>query len=337
MNLQSHDVTAEDGTRLRMWEDAPEKRGERDEAVLFVHGAITHSRALFAPPVEGDDSTPGDPTFDDSSSDDSTPDDSTLDDLTPDDSYSWLRATARAGRTAYALDVRGYGESEFPPEMDEPPEENDPPVLAADAELDVAAAFEFAAERHATIHVVGVSWGTMTTGRFFAERDPDAASYVQCAPVYAPPYDFEEGISALGLDPDLDAYFVDDRETVAERQEADENPELFEAVWRAMVESGQGVDEDTYKAQTGALADVKACCAGDPPYDPGAISAPTLVVRGSDDVTSQRSDALTLYDELGATDDRKEYAEIAGADHYAMHGERRRALYDLASAFHDRN
>ncbi|WP_137286103.1 alpha/beta hydrolase [Halorussus salinisoli] len=310
MNLTPHDVTAPDGTLLRVWEDPPEGDTPPDEAVLFVHGAITHSRALFAPPVEGDDS------------------------------YSWLRATADAGRTAYTLDVRGYGDSEFPPEMDDPPESNDPPILARDAESDVAAAFDFAAERHDAIHLVGVSWGTMTTGRFLAERDRDVASYVQCAPVYDPPYEFEDGISALGLDPDLDAYFVDHERDVRERQDGDEDPALFEAVWRAMVESGQGDAADreyAYVAQTGALADVKACCAGDPPYDPGEIAAPTLVVRGSDDDTSQRSDALTLYDELGAADDRKEYAELAGADHYAMHGDRRRALYDLTTAFHDRN
>ncbi|WP_210424125.1 alpha/beta fold hydrolase [Halorussus ruber] len=251
-----------------------------------------------------------------------------------------VRATAEAGRTAYALDVRGYGDSEFPPEMAEPPEENDPPVRAADAEADVAAAFEFAAERHAAVHVVGVSWGTMTTGRFFAERNPDASSYVQCAPVYAPPYEFAEGISALGLDPELDAYFEDDRETVAERKDENANPNLFEATWRSMVKSGQGAAadrEEAYVAQTGALADVRECCAGNPPYDPGDISAPTLVVRGSEDGVSERSDALTLYDELGAARSRNEYVELAGADHYAMHGDRRRALFDLVTAFQGRN
>lgn len=317
MNLTAHDVTAEDGTRLRVWEDEPEairkddpdgtdRSTDTDEAVLFVHGAITHSRALFAPPVEGDSS------------------------------YSWLRATAEAGRTAYALDVRGYGDSEFPPEMDRPPEDNDPPVRADDAARDVAAGFEFVAERHDAVHLVGVSWGTITTGRFVAERDPPLASYTQCAPVYDPPYDFAEGIGALGLDPDLDAYFTDDRETVAARR-ASADDALFEGVWRAMVESGQGVDEDSYVAQTGALADVRDCCEGNPPYDPGEIAVPTLVVRGSDDAVSMRSDALSLYDDLGSADDRKEYAELAGADHYAMHGDRRRALYELVSAFQDRN
>ena len=306
MNPTAHDVTAEDGTRLRVWEDATDETIDAEEAVLFLHGGMTHSRALFAPPVEGDDS------------------------------YSWLRAATAAGRAAYALDVRGYGESEFPPEMDEPPEENDPPVLAEDAAVDVAAAFAFVADRHETVHVVGVSWGTMTGGVFFAENDPDAASFTMCAPVYDPTYEFEAGVAALGLDTDLNAYFVDDRETVEARQDGEENP-VFEAVWTAMVESGQGLgDRDAYVAQTGAVADVGRCCDGAPPYNAAHIDVPSLVVRGSEDGTSQRSDALAVYDELGSTDDYKEYAEVAGGDHFVMHGERRQTLYTLVSAFQDR-
>jgi alpha-beta hydrolase superfamily lysophospholipase len=326
MNLTAHDLTAEDGTRLRLWEDAPSaadsspsesdpSAGESPddspaEAVVFVHGAITHSRALFAPPVEDEAGR-------------------------ADDSYSWLRATAETGRTAYALDVRGYGDSDLPPE-------NDPPVRAGEAAADVAAAVEFADERHDAVHLVGVSWGTMTTGRFLAEETgaPPVASYTQCAPVYDPPYEFAEVVSAFDLDSDLGAHYAEDRETVAERKDADANPRLFEAVWTAMVESRQGEAadrEDAYAAQTGALADVRACCEGNPPYDPGEIGAPTLVVRGTDDETSRRSDAVALYDGLGSDGDRREYAELAGADHYAMHGERRRALYDLVAAWFDRN
>jgi fermentation-respiration switch protein FrsA (DUF1100 family) len=66
------------------------------------------------------------------------------------------------------------------------------------------------------------------------------------------------------------------------------------------------------------------------------VTVPSLVVRGSADEVSVREDALSLYDDLGARDDRKEYAELAGGDHYVMHGPRRRALYDVVAAFHAR-
>lgn len=48
------------------------------------------------------------------------------------------------------------------------------------------------------------------------------------------------------------------------------------------------------------------------------------------------SDALTLFDELGADDGRKEYAEVAGGDHFLFHGPRRRALYDVVYRFQQR-
>ncbi len=301
--MDSHDITADDGTRLNLWERSPP---DPDAAVVFLHGALTCSRALFAPPVPGDDS------------------------------YSWLHAAAEE-RAAFALDVRGYGDSERPPEFDEPPEANDPPVRASDAKQDVRAAYEYVADRHETVHLVGVSWGTMTGGVFASENDPDLASLTQCAPVYLPAYEFEAGLAALGLEPDLDAYVVETRAAVEDRKGEEDDEELFEAVWRTQVESGQGIDgEDAYVAQTGAFADVQDACDGTPPYDASEIDVPTLVVRGSADVISSREDATRLYDDLEVAGDRAAYTELDGGDHYVMHGSRRRALYDVVSSFHAR-
>jgi pimeloyl-ACP methyl ester carboxylesterase len=308
MSLRSHDVTACDGLSLNLWErssDSGEPADDREEAVLFVHGSITCARALFDPPLD-------------------------------DDSYSWLAATVEDGRTAFALDVRGYGDSDLPSEMHEPPEANAPPVRADRAADDLADAFAVVSERFSATHLVGVSWGTNVCGRFVARDRPDVASLVQCAPIYRTPYDVEEGLDALGLDPDLDAYHYQDRETVESRQGDDANSDLFEAVWRTQVQSNQGIDDETYIAQTGALADYADCCADDPPYDAAGINVPTLVVRGTEDAISWRDDALALYGELGVPGRRSEYTELAGADHYAMHGARRDALYAATNAFHDR-
>ncbi|MFC7156254.1 alpha/beta hydrolase [Halomarina halobia] len=301
MDPIAHTVEARDGLALNLWERTA---ADAEEAVLYVHGSITCSRALFDPPVTGDDS------------------------------HSWLAATADSGRTAFALDVRGYGDSERPPELEEPPGENGPPVRADLAANDIADAYAVVREEYDAVHLVGVSWGTNTCGRFVERDAPDARSLTQVAPVYNVPYDVEEGLAALGVDPDFGAYYYQEYETVKERQgEADE---LFEAIWRTQVESNQGVDEDRYLAQTGALADYYDCGRGEPPYDAANVEVPTLVIRGSADAISVREDATTLYDELGSPDDEAEYHELAGADHYVMHGHRRRALYDVAGAFQDR-
>ena len=299
-DIQRHDVTADDGTRLRIYEVAPDAY---DEAVLCLHGGLTPARALFAPPV-GDGA-----------------------------SHSWLHAIADSGRAAFALDVRGYGESEMLPEYDEPADANDPPVRAEDAAHDVKAAYDFVADRADGVHLLGVSWGTMTGGTFLEQYDDTPNSVVQCAPVYKSPIDFADAAAALGLGTTLDAYVVEEYDVVKERQGG--GP-VFEAVWRAVVESDQRLDDDSYVAQTGAIADTKDCCAGNPPYAADAIDVPTLVVRGSEDHTSQREDALTLYDELDVPGDAAEYAELRGGDHFVMHGPRRRDLYDITAAFWDR-
>lgn len=296
MSLTAHDIHAADDTRLRLWAaeaDAP-------EAVVYVHGAITNGRALFAPPL--------------------------------DESYSWLGATTRRGRAAYALDVRGYGDSDQPAVFDAPPEANPPAVRAPEAAHDVAAAVKFAADQHETVHLVGVSWGTMTSGVYLSDRDTPVDSYAAVAPVYKPEYDFRLIREALDVEGELGAYQTETRTEAAERMG---ESELFEAIWEAQAGSNQGVDgEDAYKGPLGAFADTIDCCRGTPPYDAEAIDVPTLVVRGTADQIAERSDALSLYDELSTP--LREYAEIGGGDHYVMHGPVRQKLYALTNAFHDR-
>lgn len=301
MELTAHDIHAEDETRLRLWETTTDTN--QMEAVVYVHGAITNSRALFAPPLA-------------------------------DSSYSWLGATAASGRTAYALDIRGYGDSEQPSILEAPPKENPPAVRAPEAAMDIRAALEFVAARHQQIHLVGVSWGTMTSGRYL-ETDPvGVESYTAVAPVYKPGYEFTLVKQALGIDGELGAYMIESREEAAQRMGGD-GSQLFEAIWDAQAGSNQGIDDaDAYKGPLGAFADTIDCCQGDPPYAGPEIDVPTFVIRGTADQISQRDDALTLYDELETP--HKEYTEIGRADHYIMHGPVRERLYGAVNAFHDR-
>lgn len=300
MSLQSHDIEARDGATLNCWEHSPD---DADEAILFVHGSITNARALFATPVEDDDS------------------------------YSWLHA-AELGRAAFALDVRGYGHSDLPPEMDAPPEANGPPVRADQAANDIGDTLGFVREHYGTVHLVGVSWGCHACGRLLERDSPTVATYTAVAPAYKPRYDFEDGLAALGVDGLDVAWYTQDKATVRARQGGDEA--LFEAVWQAQVESNQGIDEETYIAQTGALADWADSCRSEPVWDPAAIDVPTLVVRGSADEIADRPGTLDHYDELDVPGNRADYVEIEGSDHYLMHSDRRGEFFRTVQDFQTR-
>lgn len=327
MTVLAHDITARDGTRLRLWEHPAE---DTREAVLFVHGATYPGRAVFATAREGND--------------------------------SWLASVARAGRGAYALDIRGYGDSERPAAMDEPASalSGDPPVRAAQAAEDVQDTLAVVGERSRRIHLVGYSWGTMVCGMLLAGADaPSVASLTQFAPVHRLPV-----ARAARFDPGDPPRPTRTVTRAAVRERWDEQvPEgttpaavrggntgadpTFEAFWTALATSGQATDrgpaggdrsgerpaETTIVAPNGTLVDLRAST-DRALYDPARISVPTLVVRGSADPTAGREDALALYDALGT--DEKEYVEVAGGTHFLPLERRRETLYDVVRTFQRR-
>ena len=294
--LEALDVESGDGTRVRVWRRVPEGA---TEAVLFVHGATYGGRAAFAP--EG---------------------------------HSWLDDVAAAGRAAYTLDARGYGDSERPPELDAPAGDADPVVRAETAARDAAAALETARDEFETVHLVGYSWGSMIAGTMLDDLAVEVASLVQYAPVYSPAADRESDFSPG--DPPAAYRTVTEAET-RERwasQRPDAVPEeAFEAFWGTLLDSGQHAGEGRVVAPNGTLVDLTAAV-DEPVYDPGAIGVPTLVVRGSLDTASRRPDALALYDAVGADD--RAYTEIAGGTHFMQFEAPRERLVGTVRAFHDR-
>lgn len=290
------DVTAPDGTLIRRWERRPP---DAAEAVCFVHGATYGARGAFDPA-----------------------------------GFSWLAAVRGSGRAAVAVDVRGYGDSERPPELEAPADEHGPVVRASTAARDVASALEGLGDAYRRVHLVGYSWGTIICGRAIAEQGLDVDSLVQYGPVYRPPETHRDRFSPG----DPPAAYRRVTRAEARSRWADQRPDgdvpgdAFEAFWAALVGSGQRVDDESILAPNGTLLDLQAAVDA-PPYDAGAVDIPTLVVRGSLDTASTRTDALGLFDALG-TDDR-EYVEVAGGSHFLQYEPRRAVLYDAVRCFQD--
>ncbi|PSQ46853.1 hypothetical protein BRD19_11230 [Halobacteriales archaeon SW_7_65_23] len=65
-----------------------------------------------------------------------------------------------------------------------------------------------------------------------------------------------------------------------------------------------------------------------------AVKSRTNHYQGSDDALADRQGSLACFGRL--TVDQSEYVELAGVDHYMMHGERRAEVFDLVSEFQDR-
>lgn len=284
-----------------------------DAAIVFVHGATYAGRAAFDPRTAPE--------------------------------HSWLLWAAETNRAAFAVDVRGYGDSERPAGMAQGNETEAPPARATDAATDVAATLRFVRDRvSCPVHLVGTSWGTMIAGRLLTRTDaPEVASVTLYAPVFEPD---PELLSGMGTDPAptravtrteakrrWDEQVPIDPTATIRNGTADSDP-VFEAFWDSLVSSGQGIDgEDAIVAPNGTLVDLAEAADGNHPYDPGAIDVPTLVVRGSLDSTATRADALRVYDRLSVPNDASTYAELAGGTHFLHLERRRKALYRTVDAF----
>jgi pimeloyl-ACP methyl ester carboxylesterase len=304
---RAHDVTARDGLRLRLWERSPD---DPEEAVLFVHGATYGGRSMFDPPV-------------------------------PEGYVTWLRFAADRGRAAFAVDVRGYGDSERPSlEM----RNGEPPVRASQAACDVADALAWIREEgFDRVHLVGVSWGTNIAGTLFEEYGPTeeygVASLVQQAPVYDPSPELREAFDHDGTPyrtvtkPEVEerwnAQILEGEDPAAWRGGEPGDDFVLDAVWEALHDSGQRAGDEEILAPNGTLEDVQQA----PVYDAAVIDVPTLVARPSLDTTSTREDALGLYDALEVPEGRAEYAEFDGGTHMIHLERRRHALFDATDAF----
>ncbi|MFB6206961.1 MAG: alpha/beta fold hydrolase [Haloglomus sp.] len=305
VSLTTHDVSGTAGTLcVSEW-----RSGDADEGVLFVHGATYPGRAIFGP---GLDETPG-----------------------------WGPWTAARGVAALALDVRGYGGS-HPVEADA----SEPPVRTAAAAADLAAAVSWARDRVDRLHLVGTSWGTLICGTYLASRDdPPVASVTLHAPVYDLSPAVRERLAAGG--PFRTATRDGARERWAGQVPTDADTDAwlaeFDAFWTTYVSNSRfviGADEDnhgpdsaTVRVPNGCLADILATADGDSPYDPADVSVPALVVRGTADHTSVRSDALGVYDRLGGAPGENAYAEVDGGTHFVHLEPPRERLFDLVRAF----
>ena len=91
---------------------------------------------------------------------------------------------AAHGWDVWLLDVRGYGRSTRPPEMDKPAADNKPIVDTATAARDVGSVVDFVrSRRHVEkLNLMGWSWGTAIMGLYTTTHNANVARLVLYAP-----------------------------------------------------------------------------------------------------------------------------------------------------------
>ncbi len=310
------DALGADDISLGILEKTGAARDTRLPPALLVHGA-TFGATLFDLPVPG---------------------------------YSLMSALAQAGRTVYALDIRGYGNSLSGGVMESPPQMHPPFARLKDAvkDIEAAAAFILAREQIKAIDIVGFSWGTVAAARYATEFPHHVARLALYAPLYAEVN--EMWLARIGdpddrtrIDPNIGAYRLVTQADIVQRWNSDIGaaepgihrdhglPEVIFETLSALDPKSRSHVPPAFRSPTGALADLVSIFSGRPLYDPAKIVMPTLLVRGANDTTSTDSDSKQLLSAIASA--KKEYRVIAPGSHFLCAEKNRAELYECLNEF----
>ena len=124
-----------------------------DRTLLFIHGATYPAETSFDLPIEG---------------------------------VSMMDLFAQNGFDVYLVDVRSYGRSTRPPEMDEPPEADKPIANSEEAGRDLGAAVDYILALRAIpkLDLMGWSWGTSIAGNYTSQHNDKVNRLVLYAPAW---------------------------------------------------------------------------------------------------------------------------------------------------------
>jgi pimeloyl-ACP methyl ester carboxylesterase len=284
-----------------------------EKIVLYVHGATYPAETAFDLPLNG---------------------------------LSWMDYIARHGYDVYLVDIRGYGKSTRPPEMDQPADQNPPIVRTNTAVNDVGSAVDFILKRRgvANINLLGWSWGTSIMGWYTAQNNDKVNKLV----LYAPGW-LRNAPSLTDSGDKLGAYRSVSMASakarwltgVPEGKKASLIPAgWFEAWADATIATdpvGSKMSPPVLRAPNGVVQDGREYWgAGKPLYDPAEIRVPTLLVHAEWD-QDLPSYMLYAYFEKLANAPYKRYVQIGEGTHTVIMEKNRMQLFEAVQQFLDEN
>jgi pimeloyl-ACP methyl ester carboxylesterase len=281
-----------------------------DKTLLFIHGATYPAETSFDLPIEG---------------------------------VSMMDLFAQSGFDVYLVDVRSYGRSTRPPEMDQTPEANKPIATSDEAGADLGAAVDYvlALRGIPKLDLMGWSWGTSIAGAYTAQHNDKVNRLV----LYAPAWRFQPPVEP-SADP-IPAYRLVAKDSakarwlkgVPENKQATLIPTgVFDQWWNATLATdpiGSKMDPPRLRAANGVTAEfVNYWRAGKSFYDPGKIAVPTLIIHAEWDADLPSAMAEAYFAKL-TNAPYKRFVELGEGTHTVMLEKNRMQLFHEILGFLD--
>jgi len=304
---------ADPGIRLYVRNKHPEgsQNFSADKILLYVHGATYPSETAFDLRLNG---------------------------------LSWMDYIAQRGYDVYLVDLRGYGKSTRPPEMDHPAAENEPIVRTAIAVKDVGSAVDFILKRRGVqkINLLGWSWGTTIMGWYTAQNNARVNKLVLYAPQWirnAPALTDSGGKLGAYRSVSRDAAKARWLTGVPEHKKAELIPAGWFEAWAdatfATDPVGAKQSPPVLRAPNGVVADGREYWgAGKALYDPAQIRVPTFLAHAEWDADLP-SYMLYAYFEKLTNAPYKRYVQIGEGTHTVIMERNRMQLFQAVQQFLD--
>lgn len=222
--------------------------------------------------------------------------------------FSWMDYIALQGWSVFMMDLRGYGKSSRPPEMEETAQKNPPVVRTETAVRDVNAVVENIVTRmkQDSLSLIGWSWGSTVMAAYTCSH----ASRVDRLVLYAPQW-LRTTPSLLGGNDILGAYRYIPINTTKDRWLNGVAPEQREALipagwyetWAeatlASDPAGCVLDCPGIRAPNGIIQDSREFWSnGKVIYSPADITVPVLVIGGEWDADTPQYMAQGVFEHL---------------------------------------
>ncbi len=280
----------------------------KDNVLLFVHGATYPSETGFDLRLEG---------------------------------LSWMDVLAQQGFDVYMVDVRGYGKSTRPGEMDQPASASKPIADTDTAARDYAAAADWVRNRRSVqkINVLGHSWGTAITALYTSRHSDKVNRLVLYAPVW-----LRKTASLTDSGGTLGAYRQVTIDQARKRKDTglktgqNPQPDAWFEVWAketfASDPLGSQAEPKFVRAPNGSVQDSRIFwSAGKPVYDPALIKVPTMLILAEWDADTPLYMAETLFPLLTNANPKK-LVILSEGTHSIMNEVKRFSLFNEVSRFY---